>query len=211
MQVRAIGHVNHTMGEDILTGDRLEMDLKRKPERFITVPYFSKKNHFYIRGEKIEKPEKTLIPPKKPRLRHVTEIAAWKITGRNFNVTIEGYGFITHATLWAKKIPILYFPFFVAPAKTKRQSGLLTPTFEKSDRKGIDYVQPFFWAISESADATFYEHYMNRRGNKLGAEFRYVLDERSKEPSCLIFSMTVRWMTARATQAIDGDLKTMIF
>lgn len=181
MQVRAIGHVIITMGEDILTGDRLEMDLKEETGTIYNGSVFLKENHFYIRGEKIRKAGKDTYSAEKATVTTCDgDLPAWKITGRNFNVTIEGYGFITHATLWAKKIPILYFPFFVAPAKTKRQSGLLTPTFEKSDRKGIEYVQPFFWAISESADATFYEHYMNRRGNKLGAEFRYVLDERSK-------------------------------
>ena len=29
-------------------------------------------------------------------------------------------------------------------------------------------------------DATFYDHYMDRRGNKLGAEFRYVTSPLTK-------------------------------
>ncbi|UCH00446.1 MAG: LPS-assembly protein LptD, partial [Deltaproteobacteria bacterium] len=105
---------------------------------------------------------------------------AWKITGRNLKVTIEGYGFVNHATLWAKKIPVLYTPFLVFPVKLKRQSGLLAPQIGYSDRKGAEYNQPFYWAINECSDATFYLNHMGRRGEKLGLEYRYVLDERSK-------------------------------
>jgi LPS-assembly protein len=54
------------------------------------------------------------------------------------------------------------------------------PEFSSSDRKGERYIQPFFWAISESTDATFYADYMSNRGLKLGAEYRYIIDERSQ-------------------------------
>ncbi len=54
------------------------------------------------------------------------------------------------------------------------------PEFGETSRKGYQYNQPFFWAISESADATFYANYMSNRGIKPGAEFRYILNERSQ-------------------------------
>jgi LPS-assembly protein len=93
---------------------------------------------------------------------------------------VEGYGFVKHAALWAKKAPVLYTPFMVFPVKLKRQTGLLAPQFGYSDRRGAEYIQPFFWAIDESSDATFYSHYMGFRGEKLGLEYRYVLDEQSR-------------------------------
>ena len=45
---------------------------------------------------------------------------------------------------------------------------------------GTYYNQPFFWAIDESSDATFYGQYMNRRGLRAGVEYRYYLDDWSK-------------------------------
>jgi len=104
----------------------------------------------------------------------------WVITGKNAKVTLEGYGYVRHAALWAKKIPVVYTPFLVFPAKTKRQSGFLPPEIGHSDRWGGYFIQPFFWAINESSDATFYEHHMHLRGDKLGLEYRYVLSEKSK-------------------------------
>jgi LPS-assembly protein len=68
----------------------------------------------------------------------------------------------------------------VFPAKRKRQTGLLVPQVFYSNRDGFQYDQPFFWAISESSDATLYEHYMAQRGFKHGVEYRYVIDTESK-------------------------------
>ena len=77
-------------------------------------------------------------------------------------------------------IPVLYTPYLVFPAKKKRQTGFLAPQMGVSSRWGYFINQPFFWAISDSTDATFYANYMTKRGNKMGAEFRYALSETTK-------------------------------
>jgi LPS-assembly protein len=77
-------------------------------------------------------------------------------------------------------MPVLYSPYFYYPARTDRQTGFLMPEFGQTERKGYLYNQPFFWVISESSDATFYANYMSNRGIKPGAEFRYILNERSQ-------------------------------
>ena len=40
----------------------------------------------------------------------------------------------------------------------------------------MDVEVPFFWAISEQADATFYERFMGKRGFMQGFELRYLTD-----------------------------------
>jgi LPS-assembly protein len=142
---------------------------------------FFKENHFYIKGDKIQKVGKDSYAVEKASITTCdSDKPAWKITGRNLKVTIEGYGFVKHAALWAKKVPVLYTPFLVFPVKLKRQSGLLAPQIGYSDRKWEEYIQPLYWAINESSDATFYLHHMGRRGEKLGLEYRYVLDKSSQ-------------------------------
>jgi len=64
--------------------------------------------------------------------------------------------------------------------KQKRQSGLLPPQIGYSNRKWEEYNQPFYIAINESSDATFYLYHMGRRGNKVALEYRYILDNDSK-------------------------------
>jgi len=181
MKVYAKGHVIMTAGEDTLTGTSMEMNLEAETGTIYNGTIFIKANHFYIKGDKIQKIGKDSYAVDKASITTCDgDKPAWKITGRNLKVTIEGYGFVKHAALWAKKVPVLYTPFLVFPVKLKRQSGLLAPQIGYSDRKGAEYYQPLYWAINESSDATFYLHYMERRGEKLGLEYRYVLDESSK-------------------------------
>jgi len=181
MKVYAKGHVIMSAGEDTLTGTSMEMNLEAETGTIYNGTIFIKANHFYIKGDKIQKIGKDSYAVDKASITTCdSDKPAWKITGRNLKVTIEGYGFVTHAALWAKKVPVLYTPFLVFPVKLKRQSGLLLPQIGYSDRKGAEYLQPLYWAINESSDATFYLHHMGRRGEKLGFEYRYILDESSK-------------------------------
>ncbi len=181
MKVYAKGHVTMTSGKDILTGTSMEMNLHSQTGTVYNGTVFIQENHFYIKGNRIQKVGKDSYTADKASITTCdSDKPAWKITGRNLNVTIEGYGFVKHAALWAKKIPVLYTPFLAFPVKLKRQSGLLVPRIGDSDRKGIEYEQPFYWAINESSDATFYLDYMSERGEKYGLEYRYVLGKNSK-------------------------------
>ncbi len=181
MTAFAEGHVIMTAGEDVLTGSRMEMNLDAETGTIYNGTIFLKENHFYIKGDKIQKVGEYSYAVDKASISTCDgDQPAWKITGRNLNVTVEGYGTVRHAALWAKKVPVLYTPYLVFPVKLKRQTGLLAPQIGYSDRKGGIYIQPLFWAINDSSDATFYWHHMGRRGEKLGLEYRYVLDEMSK-------------------------------
>lgn len=181
MKAVATGHVLMIVGEDILSGDRLEMDLENETGTVFDASVFLKENHFYIRSDQIHKTGKYTYEAKKASLTSCDgESPAWKITGKDVAVTIEGFGTVHHAALWAKNMPVFYTPYMTFPVKLKRQTGFLTPQMGYSERKGLEYNQPFFWAINENSDATFYGYYMGRRGTKIGAEYRYMLSERSK-------------------------------
>jgi LPS-assembly protein len=181
MDVFAKGHVILTVGENILTGESMEMNLNTETGTVYNGVIFLEENHYYIKGDAIKKVGKDSYTADKASISTCDgDSPAWKITGRNLKVTVEGYGVVKHAALWVKKVPVLYTPFLVFPVKLERQTGLLAPQIGYSDRKGGRYIQPFYWAINESSDATFYSDYMSRRGEKLGVEYRYVLDEQSK-------------------------------
>jgi len=181
MEAKARGDVHFTSGEDWLTGTRLEINLDAGIGTLYDGTLFIKESHFYIRGDRIEKIGEDSY--------HITDgrfttcdgdSPAWEITGKDIKVTIDGYGTVKHTALWAKSVPLLYAPFLVFPAKIKRQSGLLVPQISYSNRNGFEYNQPFFWAISESTDATFYESHIDHRGFKHGVEYRYISERESK-------------------------------
>ena len=50
--------------------------------------------------------------------------------------------------------PVLYSPYAIFPADTSRHSGFLTPRLGESGLRGFQLVQPYFWAINRSSDAT---------------------------------------------------------
>ena len=55
MTAVADGHVVMTVGDDILTGGRVELDLDQETGVVHDGTVFLKENHFYIHGERIEK------------------------------------------------------------------------------------------------------------------------------------------------------------
>jgi len=181
MKAYAKGNVILTDGKDIISGTSLEMNLETELGTVYDGVIFFKETNFYIKGYKIHKVGINSYTAEKATISTCNgNNKAWRITGRNLKVTIEGYGSIKHATFWAKNIPAFYSPYLFFPVKQKRQSGLLKPEFHLSDRKGFEYIQPVYWAINDSSDATFYWHFMANRGNKLGVEYRYLLNSESK-------------------------------
>ena len=177
----ARGNVVLTVGQDILSGSKVDIDLEKQVGWIENAVLFLKENNFHITADKIEKTgEKTYHIDRATFTTCDGPSPSWKISGRDVKIKEDGSGTARHVVLRARKVPVLYSPYFRYPARKDRQTGFLVPQFGETKRKGYFYSQPFFWAISESADATFYASYMSNRGIKPGAEFRYFLDERSQ-------------------------------
>jgi len=173
MKVEASGHIVISSGVDLISADNLSFDLVTEKGQISNGRLYIQKNNFHIWSDNLRKTGKDTYQAQKASVTTCDgEKPAWKITGRNLNVTIEGYGYAYHAAFWIKNVPVFYSPWIGFPVKTQRQTGLLTPQAGLSNSKGYEYNQPFFWAINASSDATFYWHYMSERGNKFGAEYK---------------------------------------
>ena len=60
-----------------------------------------------------------------------------------------------HARFHLFGMPVMYLPvFWHADPEAQRSSGFLVPTAGISDRRGVSYEQPYYWAFSRSADLT---------------------------------------------------------
>lgn len=176
MEAEARGNIRLKVGGDYLTGDRIRINLNDATGEIYNGTIFVASRHFYIRGDRIRKTGKqTYIMDSGSLTTCDGDHPAWKITGKDLDVTLESYGTVKNATLWAKQLPVLYVPYFLFPVKQRRQSGLLPPQLGYSNRNGFEYIQPCFWAINRSSDATFYLHYLQQRGLKYGLEYRYAL------------------------------------
>lgn len=78
-----------------------------------------------------------------------------------------------HAFLEIKGVPVLYAPFLQAPdPSVERQSGFLTPLIGASSRLGFNFELPYYLAISNHQDATFYPKYTSNDGVLWQGEYR---------------------------------------
>ena len=179
--ISAQGNVELSTAGDMLWCDQGTFNLKDKTGTIVNGSLFLSTNHYYLRGREIRKTGPATYIIRGCRITACDgENPDWYITGSEVRVTLEGYGTVKHAAFYIKRIPLLYFPYIIFPAKTKRQTGLLPPSIGYSRRDGVDMEAPFFWAISQQTDATFYERYIEERGLKQGLEFRYITGAESK-------------------------------
>ncbi|UJF25391.1 LPS assembly protein LptD [Suttonella sp. R2A3] len=81
-----------------------------------------------------------------------------------------------HSTLQIKGTPIFYLPYFSFPTDDQRATGLLAPSLNTSEDRGIELQIPFYWNIAPNQDATFTLRPMTKRGVMLDAEYRFLTE-----------------------------------
>ena len=184
----AQGNVLLISGEDSISCNAMTLNLATQTGIIDKGTIFLQENNFYITGENIKKTGKSSYSAQKGSVTSCEgKSPDWQITGNNIKVTVEGYGTATNTVLWAKKLPVIYSPYLVFPVKTKRQTGLLFPRITSSERKGFEFDQPLFIAISRNSDATIYADYMSDRGIKAGTQFRYIMSDKTRGSISLDF------------------------
>jgi len=78
-----------------------------------------------------------------------------------------------HAFFEIKGVPILYMPFVQVPdPSVERQSGFLPPRIGASTRLGFNFEMPYYLAISNSQDATFFPKFTANDGILWQGEYR---------------------------------------
>ena len=78
----------------------------------------------------------------------------WSITGDQMDVHMGESGTSRNGYFDVLGHPIMYLPYAVFPADTDRSSGFLGPRLGESSFRGFQLVQPWYWAINKSSDAT---------------------------------------------------------
>lgn len=167
------GNVEVFMNNDNLSAETAEFDLGKKIGWMKNGKVFVAGPHVYFTGERIEKnwgdsytfnnAKITVCDGDRP---------AWSLDTSEATLELEGYAVIKGADVQIKDVPVFGVPYFVLPIKTRRESGFLRPDFGSTSRLGFWFAQPYFWAIDQERDMTFYAQYMSKRGFMPGVEFR---------------------------------------
>jgi len=182
--INAKGNVHITTKDDLLTAKAGTLNLVDETGTFTDATILHKNNTLHLEGKKIEKTgldtyriidgwaitcklESGQTPP-------------WSFASSETNVRQDGFAVLKNARFNIRNVPVFYSPYLLVPVKSTRQTGFVFPEFSSSTNNGYGVNLPFFLNISESADATFYPHYMSNRGLMPGVEFRYVASETDK-------------------------------
>lgn len=101
------------------------------------------------------------------------------LSARTVEVEPEQYLTLKGATLDLFTVPAAYVPWVKMPIKTKRETGLLLPSFFGS-RSGSVSSQPVFITLGDHADTTVTVNYFSERGLRIDDEIRYQISPRSR-------------------------------
>jgi LPS-assembly protein len=130
---------------------------------------------------------------------------SWSFFGEEVDLTFGGYARLSSVRGKIADVPVTWFPYLIFPLKTSRQSGLLLPRFRLSGADGFVFVQPFFWALSRSADLTLAIGSYSRRGFRAEVEGRYRLTDSSEGQANFFFQRDETYIPVRRNFA-QGSL-----
>lgn|GEM_PF-2311345 len=101
----------------------------------------------------------------------------WEFKSSTANLQLEHYARLRNPSLQILGFPVLYLPYFIASIKTKRATGFLMPEFGSSKEDGFFMNNAFFWAITDSVDATIGLDYLAKRGTRYNLQLRYMYNK----------------------------------
>ncbi|SIO31982.1 LPS-assembly protein LptD [Halodesulfovibrio marinisediminis] len=167
------GNVEVFMNNDNLSAENAEFDLGKKTGWLKNGKVFMAGPHVYFTGERIQKNWGDSYTFNNAKITVCDgERPAWSLETSNATLELEGYAVIHGADVEIKDVPVFGVPYFVLPVKTRRESGFLRPDFGSTTRLGFWVTEPYYWAIDQERDMTFYPQYMSKRGFMPGIEYR---------------------------------------
>ncbi len=168
------GNVVLILGEDILSGQEGFFNLVTRAGEMRNAHLFLKKNHFRVDSQLIRKTgEQTYSAENALVTTCDSDHPAWSFKTKKIAVVLEGVARSQGNSLVIAGQPVFYTPFLALPVLTQRQTGLLMPNVDFTKASGTVMEFPVYWAISNYADATFYQNYLSKRGYMQGMDLRY--------------------------------------
>jgi LPS-assembly protein len=170
---RMRGNVVLVMGEDIFSGQEGEFNLVTRTGEMKGARLFLQRNHFQVKSPLIRKTgDNTYVAENSTVTTCDADLPVWSFAAHHLHVVLDGYATSQNTLLKLAGLPVLYFPYAVLPVKTERQSGFLLPQYGQHRAGGTVVEVPFYWAINNRADATFYQTILTNRGYMQGGEYR---------------------------------------
>ena len=177
----AEGHVVFQEAGDVIHARRMSLNMVTQRGTIEEGQVFMKTGNFSMNGNEIEKTgESSYLVHKGEFTTCGWDHPTWTFRAKEIKLTMGEYATARSSTFSILGHKAFYLPWSLFPVKSERQSGFLVPQFQLSSRDGTIFRNAYFWAISKDRDATFFLDWIQQRGFKPGAEYRYFLTEDTK-------------------------------
>lgn len=172
--VEAEGNVLIVWGGNRVFGSRLSYDLDE--ERGIVEDAIGQVESDYLFwAESAEKIGSDLVLLKKATVTTCTQPSPyWSFAVSTAKIRVDHYARMWNARLRARKLPLIYLPYFIWPVKRDRAAGLLMPEFHTTEDRGNAITEELFIPLGRSADMTLLGRYYTKAGFGGGGELRFV-------------------------------------
>ncbi len=172
--VVAEGNVILDEGPSRITGTRLEYDLETRTGTVFDAEGFVDPDMF-LTGSEIRKEGEHVYTITDGVLTACSEDLTpdWSFKLGRGRVNMEGWAKVHNTTMRVKKLPVLYLPYLIFPARQDRTSGFLFPNIGYSSERGQHLGLAWYQTLGRSYDATFYADLYGRDYYGFGGEFRY--------------------------------------
>jgi hypothetical protein len=101
------------------------------------------------------------------------EDPGWRAKLSNLKLDLDSFATFWNAQVVVGRVPLLYLPWAIYPAKAQRSSGLLPPNLGYSGTLGVTYGQPVYVVLGSTADFTFQPQWFSHQGLMWGGEARW--------------------------------------
>lgn len=192
-----------------IEAEAMEIDLNDETGSLTRAAVYSGTRGYSLRGDRIEKRVGQTYHIENGLFTtcHCGEGApSWSISGDTLDVELDGYGHVRGGRFRILDVPVLYLPRAIFPVNRDRHSGLLFPRVGFSNRRGFQILQPVYWAINKSHDATISVDVETAQRLGLIGEYRYALSPTTRgELQGMYFNEAVRGRVTDVT--IGGGQK----
>jgi LPS-assembly protein len=169
----AVGNVILDEGPNRLAGESLVWDLDANTGTISEATAYMAPD-MYFKGATIERTGEDLYTLSKGSFSSCEgEVPLWSFRVGEARIKIDGFARAKNVTMRAKKMPFLYIPYMMYPAKQKRTSGFLMPNLGYSEARGYSLGLAYFQTLGKSADTTFFFDVFQEDYIAAGAEVRY--------------------------------------
>ncbi len=155
---------------NVVRAAKLKTNLRTSEGVIYKGELFMKKDNIHLKGDVIERKSETVYHVEHGEFTTCNE-DGWFIKAKEMNIDMAGYATGNDVYFNMEGVPVFYSPYFLFPVH--RQSGFLLPEPGYSRSEGITLTNTFFWAISDSKDATISSDYRSAIGLGTGIDYRY--------------------------------------